>query len=248
MKILLSGYRIAGYECLKYLIENKADIVAVLTDDNTTDPIKINPEKSTLDLAKEHGIPVYLPKDNAIIQHLKENTPDVHICAFYGKKIPEEIIDLIPININIHGGRIPEYKGCMSHVWSIINGERTTGVTLQTMGKEIDSGETIKMVEINIKNEDTGGDLYYKITDTAIELFKEIYKKLKAGETIESVAPTYEGNYYKKGLPNNGYLSWYTPAKKAYNFIRALDFPPLEPAYTTIGGKKIYLYTKKVKQ
>lgn len=249
MKILFSGYRVAGYECLKYLLEQNEDIVGVLTRDDDKDPTKIDPDKSVMELAKLNGLKIFEPTDKEeLLAWVNEIKPDVHLSAFYSNMVPPEVIKAIPFNINIHGGKLPEYKGCFSPIWAILNGEKITEVTLQLMGSEIDSGEIIKSVRLTIGENETGGELYYRITDTVIKLFIEIYNKIKNGENIITKPQPEGGNYYKRGLPNNGYLSLYTPAKKAYNFIRALDFPPLEPAHTTIGGKKIYLYAKKVEK
>jgi len=246
MKILFSGYRIAGYDCLQYLIDQGEDIVAVLTHDDKLDPVKIG-TKSVKKLAQQHNIPIFLAENED--KHLIKNfinkiKPEVHLSAFYSKKIPEEVIEMIPINTNIHGGKLPEYKGCFSPIWTILNGEKTTEVTLQLMGKKIDSGEIIKTVKLDIGDDETGGELYYRVTDVTIKLFKEIYQQLKNGDPIKLTPQPKGGHYYKRKLPNDGFVNLNDDPKKVYNFIRALTFPPLEPAHTIINGKKIYLYSK----
>lgn len=244
MKVLFSGYRIAGYECLKYLIEQNANIIGVLTHDERADKIKIEPDKSVRLLALQHNIPIILD-DNSLKNIVMLTKPDVHLSAFYKKKVPEEIIDMIPINTNIHGGRLPDYKGCFSPIWVILNEEKYADVTLQFMGKKIDSGDIIKVETIKINDDDTGKTLYYKITDVVIKLFKELYIKLKNGDKIKTYPQQIGGTYYNRQLPNDGFLDMNWSNDKKYNFIRALDFSPLEPAKMKIGNKIIYMYTTK---
>ena len=41
-------------------------------------------------------------------------------------------------SINIHGSLLPKYRGRTPHVWSIINGETKTGITVHLIENECD--------------------------------------------------------------------------------------------------------------
>jgi len=56
------GYRQAGYNCLKYLIDKKENIVAVVTNDDTKE--KSRWCQSVMELALKNNLLVLTPKKN----------------------------------------------------------------------------------------------------------------------------------------------------------------------------------------
>ena len=45
--------------------------------------------------------------------------------------------------INVHGSLLPKYRGAAPIQWSILNGDKTTGVTTIYMDEGMDSGDMI---------------------------------------------------------------------------------------------------------
>ena len=87
--------------------------------------------------ALEMGIPVFQPariRDGEALQKLKELSPDIIIVVAYGKILPGEILNLPKYGcINVHASILPELRGAAPIQWSIINGFKTTGVTVKKM-------------------------------------------------------------------------------------------------------------------
>ena len=63
--------------------------------------------------------------------------PDLLITAAYGQFLPTKLLDAAQIAaINVHGSLLPKYRGGAPVQYSIINGDRETGVTIMYMVKK----------------------------------------------------------------------------------------------------------------
>ena len=91
------------------------------------------------ELALAHGVPVYQPvkmRDGTALAILKQLRPDVIVVAAYGRLLPKEILELPAYGcINVHASLLPRYRGAGPVQWSVINGEKATGVTTMFMGE-----------------------------------------------------------------------------------------------------------------
>lgn len=151
--------------------------------------------------------------------------------------------------INLHPAPLPEYRGCNSYAHAIINGDKIYRVSLHYIEERIDSGKIIGEKTLPIKIEDTGKDLYDRAQKVALELFVKnvplILKNALSGKlTRARVQDESHARYYPRTSLNNKMVDLKKPPIEIYNFVRALDFPPFEPAFTLISGKKIYLTAK----
>ena len=64
----------------------------------------------------------------------------------------KEILDLPKFgSINVHSSLLPKYRGAAPINWSIINGDKTTGVTIMKMDEGMDTGDIILSNEIKEK-------------------------------------------------------------------------------------------------
>jgi len=165
--------------------------------------------------------------------------------VYYDKKIAPEVLRLSKININFHAGRLPEYRGCFSSVWSIINDEKKTASTAHIMEESVDTGDIVGVKEVEIKPDDTGKELYFRVTEATTQLFKEIHESLKKGKLKREPQPK-GGHYYPRALPFDGIINWSESATFIHNFIRAIYFPPYLPAKTYFRGEGIYIYESSI--
>ena len=148
--------------------------------------------------------------------------------------------------INLHPAPLPKYRGCNSYAHAIMNGESEYGVTMHYVDEGIDDGPIIAQNVFKIDKRDSGYSLYRKSQVSAFALFKKFSPKIielaKEGKRLSSKvqAETY-AHYYKRDSLKNKRAELFWKKDKLYNFIRALDFPPFEPAYFLLNGEKIYL-------
>ncbi|MBQ9544278.1 MAG: methionyl-tRNA formyltransferase [Clostridia bacterium] len=116
---------------------------------------------------------------------LKEISPEMIAVASYGKILPENVIDFPPLGcVNVHGSLLPEYRGAAPINRVIMDGKKTTGVTLMYMDKGLDTGDMIAKREIEI-GDMNAGELREALASLGAELLGEwldrlLVKKIRA--------------------------------------------------------------------
>lgn len=133
-----------------------------------------NPVKQ---LAAERGIMIYQPvslRDDGVIERLRGSGCDLIVVVAYGKRLPEELLDMPPFGcINIHGSLLPKYRGAAPVQWAVLSGETETGVTAIYMGKEIDSGDILASARTAIGDDETAGELYNRLSFLGADLLSQ---------------------------------------------------------------------------
>jgi methionyl-tRNA formyltransferase len=62
--------------------------------------------------------------------------------------------------VNVHASLLPKYRGSAPIQWAVLNGDRTTGVTVQNMATALDSGDILASRETEIgEHENRGSSL-----------------------------------------------------------------------------------------
>ena len=135
--------------------------------------------------ALELNIPVYQPekvKNPEFVDILREINPDVIVVIAFGQILSKEILDLPKYGcINVHGSLLPKYRGAGPIQWSIIDGEKTTGVTTMYMGEGLDTGDMILKKETPIGENETYGELHDRLAVIGAQALVETVDLLEQG-------------------------------------------------------------------
>jgi len=207
------------------------------------------------DRAKQHGHRVVTRSSERVVL---EHDVDYLISVYYPNILGEELLahpDIAPLNL--HQAELPRYRGSNVFSHAIMNARDDDhwryGTTLHVMAPEVDAGDIVARRFVPIAETDTARALYDRVTDASVELFREQLTTL-CDEAVHRVATpqtAYNGERYfytKESLDGEKEIP---PARldaddeatqlAVYDKIRALDFPPFEPAYTELGGRRVYL-------
>ena len=153
MRIIYMGTPDFAVPALEALANSTHEVVAVVTQpDKARDrgkKVQFTPVKTK---AMEYDIPVYQPEkvktNEEFYQQLVELAPDLIVVAAYGKILPVSILELPKYGcVNIHASLLPKYRGAAPIHRAIMNGDKTTGVTLMYMAEGLDTGDMIAKAE-----------------------------------------------------------------------------------------------------
>jgi methionyl-tRNA formyltransferase len=180
-----------------------------------------------------------------IQQRISDFQPDYLGSIYFRDIIPKKVLEVVKLrNFNAHPSLLPDYKGCFSSCWCLINGESKTGVTYHEMNEKIDEGDILWQVETPIYKTDTGFSLFQRLVSDVIINFRPFYKALLDGEL--SVRPMPKGGrYFKREAPYQGKINPEWPDQKIERFIRAMFFPPFEGATVEIKGQSYEVNSMK---
>lgn len=242
------GSRPLSRQCLQLMHEHPdIDVTAVVTYSDDYDGWW---QESLHDLATSLGYPIV--NENELFEY----DLDYLISTLYYNILDEELLSHPTYGgLNLHQAELPRYRGSNTFSHAILNARKDDywkyGTTLHFMSKQVDSGDIIARRFVEITETDTAKSLYEKTEEASVELFKEMLPKIVSGAIQEMRIPQSEFNtkqyfYPKTSLNDKKYipseeLGDPQQEQNVYDKIRAVHFPPFEPAYTKNDGKKIYL-------
>ena len=156
MRIMFMGTPDFAVPSLEALYNKGHDICAVISQpDKPKGRGKKLVAPPVKDVAQNIGLKVYQPeriKNPDFIGLVKDVNPEMIVVVAFGQILPKDILD-IPFYgcINVHASLLPKLRGAAPINWSIINGDKTTGITTMYMDTGIDTGDMIikKSIEIN---------------------------------------------------------------------------------------------------
>ncbi len=143
----------------------------------------------------EHSIQVLQPEkiDEEFLNNISKEPWDLFVVVAYGKILPESLINLPKYGtINVHYSLLPKYRGATPVESAILNGDTTTGMVIQQMSYELDTGPILAQKEILIAPDDTTPTLRDKLNTEALVMLPEVLKKIFDG-TIEPKEQSEEG-------------------------------------------------------
>lgn len=199
-------------------------------------------------LATQAKLKVFQPEDInclASVEFLKNLNADLFIIVAYGQILTREILDLPKVfPLNIHASLLPKCRGAAPINWAIIQGEKTTGITIMQVVAKMDSGPMMAQQEITINDRDDAVTLENKLRDLGARLLlesldaikKRSYKLIPQDEQKVTLAP--------KLKKSDGCIDWHKSAPEISNLIRgALPWPG---AFTHYQGKLLKIYKAKI--
>ena len=191
--------------------------------------------------ALEHELSIYQPervRDSTFIQMLNQLNLEAIIIAAYGQILPKRILDLPPYGcINIHPSLLPKYRGAAPIQRAIINGERTTGVTIMLMDEGEDTGDIILQKEVEISADDTALTLHDRLAQIAAGSLLEALALAQNGPPPHYPQNESEATYAPKLTKEDGLIDWNKSAIQIRNLVRGTL--PWPGAYTYFGEGKL---------
>lgn len=189
--------------------------------------------------AQERNIPVFQPEKYTpeIIEQFKNLNTDVGVIVSYGKIIPEAVFTIPKNNcFNIHFSLLPKYRGAAPVQWSLIKGEKETGVTAFWIEKGLDTGPIIKQNILPISDEDDAVSLFEKLIPLGIKTMNEALNLIEIGKA-EGIPQ--EGNtvYAPSLSKEDGKIEWSKPSREIFNLIRGARIWP--GTYTIVNDGKL---------
>jgi methionyl-tRNA formyltransferase len=244
MKIGFFGTPEIAAFCLEKLMDTYAVVFIVAAEDKPSGrhlKIRYNQVK---EIALKRGIQFYQPanlRDQDFIKSIEKERADLFVVVAYGKVITPEVLSL-PLRgtINLHPSLLPKYRGAAPIQWALINGERETGITVQMMDEELDTGDILTQRRIQIPINMTSGELYRIILPLGADLLIETIELLRTNGIEPIRQNNDEATYCGKITKNTSRIDWTKSSSEIHNLVRGLNPTPV--AWTTFRGKNIRIW------
>jgi len=128
---------------------------------------------------------------------------------------------------NIHLSNLPSYKGMYTSALPLLNGEKSSGVTLHYIDSGIDTGDIIEQIQFPINESDNARNLYEKYLVYSKKLLKENIVKLLIDDVRSHPQGANGSTYFSKKEIDYSCLEvdLKRTAEQIKNQIRAFTFP-----------------------
>ena len=249
MRVVFMGTPDIAATCLKKIIEDGMDVVAVYTQ---PDRPKGRGMKMVFSAVKEvaisHNLPVFQPehfREEETVEQLRALQPDVLAVVAYGRILPQRVLDIPKLGcINIHASLLPQYRGSAPYQWAVLDGLAETGVSAQYMAAKMDAGDVIGVAKTPIGENETAGQLLDRLAVLGADLLRDTLHQVENGTAVatkqDEAAVTYAPMLDKSMCP----IDFTKSARQIHNQVRGLH--PWPVATMELKGQRFKVHETRV--
>lgn len=146
---------------------------------------------------------------------------DVAVVVAYGRILPRILLEAPRHGcVNVHASLLPRWRGAAPIQWSILAGDRVTGVCTQRMEEGLDTGPLYVCKELEIAERETAGSLHDRLALLAAEAAVETLPLLGREDPVPQAE---EGVCWAPKIEKaDGRVDWSEPADAIDRRVRAM--------------------------
>ncbi|MCB1517880.1 MAG: methionyl-tRNA formyltransferase [Hyphomicrobiaceae bacterium] len=241
MRVIFMGTPEIGVPTLREIVAHGHDVVAVYSQPPRPAGRGHKEQKGAVNrAADELGLPVFTPrnfKDPDDVTAFAEHDADVAIVVAYGLLLPKTILDAPKYGcLNLHGSRLPRWRGAAPIQRAIMAGDRETAVMVMQMDEGLDTGPVALSEPITITPEMNAGELHDRMAILGADLMVRALSALERESLTFTPQPDEGANYAKKIDKAETRIPFAQPATAVHNHIRGLSPFPGAWCEMEIGG------------
>ncbi|MEM6455833.1 MAG: amino acid adenylation domain-containing protein, partial [Acidobacteriota bacterium] len=176
--------------------------------------------------AAAHDVP-YIDRRDDFVTFLSETPFDYLFSLANPSILPDAILNAArKYAINCHNSYLPRYGGVHATAWAILQGESSHGITWHRMVSEIDAGDVLLRVPVDVAPDETTFTLDGKCFEVATRSFPQVLDALDRDPPHFQAQDLEQRTYYaRRRRPVPGcLLDWRRPAAALDGLTRALNF------------------------
>jgi methionyl-tRNA formyltransferase len=234
--------------CLAALTE-VADVLLVITQPDKPQgrgltlvptPVKV--------FAESRGLRVIQPakaRDGVLLGELAALELDLALVVAYGKILPADVLAAPRLGcLNVHGSLLPRWRGAAPIQWAIVSGDKQTGVCLMQMDVGMDTGDVLTCRSVDIGENETGGELFDRLSAISGELVRDELPRFVRGELTARPQPSEGVTHARMIEKTDGVLDFSQSAQAVHD--RARGFYPWPGAFTSLDGKRLKVHRTRL--
>lgn len=186
--------------------------------------------------ARDRGLPVLQPErlDAAARAAVRGLAPELLVVVAYGRIFGPRFLSLFRRGgINMHPSLLPRHRGPSPIQAALLAGDTITGVTVQYLAREMDSGDIIAQREVPIPEDADAGAMHDRLAREGAELLVESIEAIARGEVEARTQDHRAATYCTKIDKTDGWIDWNGPAIGIERQVRA--YTPWPGARTRWG-------------
>lgn len=237
MKILFLGSSLFSQIVLEELLKSKHEVVSLVCQPDRPSGRGhklVSPEIKVF--AEKLGIKVF--QFEKVSNHIDEvfEGVDIAVTASFGQILSRDFISR-KMCLNVHPSLLPKYRGSTPLQTALLNGDTKSGVTIQKMEYEVDSGDIILNQEIDIDKNDDFHSITLKTAEIGGDLLVKALDLIEKNEASFTKQDSSQATFTKMIKKEDGQLKFSDTAENLVNRVRALGENP--GCYFFVGEDRI---------
>ncbi len=246
LRVVWVGFHAEGVPALQSLLlgEAEAQVVGAIT--LTVDAAASrSATANVVEMCEEYRVPtlrVSSINSAEAVRFARDLAPDLCIVLGWSQILGVEFLSIPRIGtLGAHASLLPHSRGSAPVNWAIIHGETSGGNTLMWLSPGVDEGDIVAQREFPILETDTCATVYERVAATNREMVLECLDSLNSGVIPGRPQPPSSEPVLPRRRPDDGVIDWQLPAKRVYDFVRALT-RPYPGAFTYHNGYRIRVW------
>ncbi len=259
MNIVFWGTPKYAVKTLEFLVNSKHNVVAVITQPDKRrargSQVQYSPVKTR---AIELGIDVFttssIKNDINAINLIEGLNADINIVVAFGQILPNRVLNYPKYGSwNGHASLLPKWRGAAPIQWTLLNGDKNTGVCIMSMEEGLDTGPILIQKSIPIEPNTNAHQLGSKLSVITAELMIEALYKIedcfKEGTNLKTSLSLKEQkaskdlvSYARMIKKEDLKIDWKKNCLEIHRKVMAL-YPN---AYTLLNGKRLKIHSTKL--
>ena len=242
MKVIFMGTPDFAVPVLEGLIENYEVVLVVSQPDKRVGRKQELRNTPIKEVALKNNIPVFQPtKIREDYEEIINLNPDIIVTCAYGQIIPKVILDCPRLGcINVHASLLPKLRGGAPIHKAIIDGYKTTGITIMYMDVKMDNGDIISQKEVEITDSDNLESLHDKLSVLGKELLLETLPSIIEGTNTRTKQNEADVTFAYNITREEEHIDFNKTSREVFNLIRGLSPVPGSNAILFDNEMKIY--------
>jgi len=261
VRVLFAGTPAIAIPCLRVISEMEIEgvgvtLAGVLTNADRprrhgeTEPSDVSAAVYALDVMRKEKrlptIPQLKPEklDAVARKEVAALAPELLVSFAYSRIFGPRFLALFPLGgINIHPSLLPKYRGASPIPAVILSREKETGICIQKLAAELDSGDILTSLRIELSGRETTASLSETVGEKAALLLRELL--LDFGPRAAAAKPqTGEAVYCREIKKEEGLIDWGKSAAEIEGRIRA--FTPWPLSFTRRGKDTLIILEAEI--
>ncbi len=145
----------------------------------------------------------------------------------------------------LHASLLPKLRGGAPLPWSILSGADKTGVSMFTLGDEIDAGHLYGQKEIAIGPRTYVTELVAEVEAASLALVSECLTAVASGK-MRTWPQVGTPSFCLQRIPEDGRIDWRLPATYIDRLVRAVS-KPYPGAFADFAGRRVTIWRSELR-